>query len=477
MRGEPRQFFEFDAFRVDVGERRLFRNDEAVAVPAKDFDILLTLVENSGRIVKKDELMQTIWKDTFVEEGNLNRHISTLRKLLRDDTHEQRFIKTIPKQGYCFTDDVREITLIDEGSESISRTHLVIREDTREGFWTNTRVAIAAAVMIGLGFVGAWGFWVVRAAKGPVRGGMSANSDAIDAYEKGRDLWRSRNAEKLHDATLLLENAVAKDPNFAIAHAALADAYAFDYANWQKAAEQADAAIKLDPTLGEPHASLGFVKMFWQWDLVAAEAELKQAVAKSPYYATGHQWYAANMAAMGQFDGALAEIRKAVDLEPASAAIRADFCQMLYFNGRNQEALAECSETLRLDPHNLNANEHLYEIYSAMGMDDEAVNKFIENRKEPAAENTLRRAFAADGIDGFRRAQIDLFLQQQPQYFQVAKTYARLSETDKAFEALSTAAKRREWDFIFVADPVFMKMRQDPRMPEVTRNLYGQTIP
>ena len=99
----------FDRFRVEVEERRLTRNGAAVTLTSRDFDILLALIENSGQTVGKNDLMETIWEDTFVEEGNLNRHVSTLRKVLGDDPREQRFIKTIPKTrlpvyGRCPTD-------------------------------------------------------------------------------------------------------------------------------------------------------------------------------------------------------------------------------------------------------------------------------------------------------------------------------------------------------------------------------------
>src|SRR6185295_10744165 len=98
MNGARRHFFEFDRFRVDVEERRLLRDGKTVTLTAKVFDILLALVENPGRTIDKNELMQTVWEDTFVEEGNLNRHVSTLRKLLGDGPREQKFIKTIPKR-------------------------------------------------------------------------------------------------------------------------------------------------------------------------------------------------------------------------------------------------------------------------------------------------------------------------------------------------------------------------------------------
>ena len=477
MNGAPRHFFEFDTFRVDVEERRLTRNGKTVNLTSKVFDILLALVEKSGGTVGKDELMQTIWEDTFVEEGNLNRHISTLRKLLGDDPRKQKFIKTIPKHGYRFTADVQEIVDSNEtlAVDNVSRSGLVIREGTREGFWTIPRIATAAALLIGVGLLGVWA-WSTGAAKERRKMPISANPEAVEAYTQGRELWRSRSAGSLHEATLLLEKSVQKDPGFALGHAALADAYAFDYTNWKKAEDEANIAMRLDPNLGEPHASLGFVRMFWQWDLTAAENEFKQAIDLSPDYATGHQWFAANLAATGHGDAALVEIRQAMELEPSSVAIHADQCQILYFARRNEEALTECRKTLEIDPKFLPAQANLYEIYCVLGMNDEVVNKFFENKiltggeMLPTVANSLRRAYTEGGIKGFRTEQLKFFVRSNPNYYRLAQTYARLGDVDWTFETLLTSYEKKEFDFIFVdADPVFAHLHLDPRMLDLHR--------
>jgi DNA-binding winged helix-turn-helix (wHTH) protein len=478
MNGSPRHFFEFDTFRVDVEERRLTQNGKSVTLTAKVFDILLALIESSGRTVEKEELMRCVWEDTFVEEGNLNRHISTLRQLLGDNPREQRFIKTIPKHGYRFTGDVKEVLAEDDviGVEELPGTRQAIHEEKRKSFWPIARVAIASALLIGVGLLGAWALSIGGPARGKNISMMTANSEAIEAYTKGRDLWRNRRAESLHEATLLLEKAVQKDPNFALGHAALADAYAFDYTNWKKAETEANIAIKLDPGLGEPHASIGFIKMFWQWNLYGAEVEFKQAVALSPDYATGHQWFAANLAATGHGDAALIEIRKAMELEPSSVAIHADQCQMLYFARRNEEALTECRKTLEIDPKFLSAQDHLYDIYCILGMNDEAVNEFFETSGEmlPTVASSLRRAYTEGGIKGFRTEQLEFFVHSNPNYYRLAQTYARLGDIDRTFEALLTSYEKKEFDFVFVyADPVFAHLHLDPRMLDLRRKLLN----
>jgi TolB-like protein/Flp pilus assembly protein TadD len=101
--------YEFGPFRLLPGERRLLRGGEMVALTPKVFDTLLALVEHSGRLLGKDELMKTIWQDSFVEEGNLTQNIFILRKVLGESPHDHQYIVTIPGQGYRFVAEVRRV--------------------------------------------------------------------------------------------------------------------------------------------------------------------------------------------------------------------------------------------------------------------------------------------------------------------------------------------------------------------------------
>src|SRR6266496_6382401 len=98
--------YQFGRFSVDTADRVLRRDKEPVPLTPKAFDILLTLVENSGRIVEKDDLMKRVWPDTFVEEGNLTQNISLLRKALGEGPGGQQFIETIPRRGYRFVSPI-----------------------------------------------------------------------------------------------------------------------------------------------------------------------------------------------------------------------------------------------------------------------------------------------------------------------------------------------------------------------------------
>src|SRR5256885_2010561 len=101
--------YEFGPFRIDARERRLLRNGEVVPVTPKVFDVLLVLVQNSGRLLSKDEVMKLVWPDAAVEEGNIARNISTLRNVLGERPREQQFIETVPWRGYRFVAGVKQV--------------------------------------------------------------------------------------------------------------------------------------------------------------------------------------------------------------------------------------------------------------------------------------------------------------------------------------------------------------------------------
>ncbi len=108
MEKKPKRLYEFGDFQLDLAERLLWRNGEIVPLKAKVFDVLVLLVENAGHLLEKDWLMRELWRDSFVEEVNLNVNISTLRKALGETATEQRYIETVPKRGYRFVAKVTE---------------------------------------------------------------------------------------------------------------------------------------------------------------------------------------------------------------------------------------------------------------------------------------------------------------------------------------------------------------------------------
>src|SRR5215216_2700689 len=108
MDGLPHRIYSFADFRLDAGRRLLLREERPVALGPKAFDLLLALVENSGRVLEKDELLGLVWPGQFVEENNLTVHMSVLRKALGERKDEHRFVITMPGHGYRFVADVRD---------------------------------------------------------------------------------------------------------------------------------------------------------------------------------------------------------------------------------------------------------------------------------------------------------------------------------------------------------------------------------
>lgn len=156
MSKQAKRFYEFEHFRVDETERVLLRGGQPVYLPPKVFDTLLALVEHSGHIVEKDELMRAVWPETFVEESNLTQYISVLRRTLGDERHEQRYIETIPRRGYRFVPNVHEAW--DTDGDLISATHtkasLEIKEETEE--FEESVGARAARPATGVEFSESW---------------------------------------------------------------------------------------------------------------------------------------------------------------------------------------------------------------------------------------------------------------------------------------------------------------------------------
>ena len=487
-----RRFFEFESFRVDISERQLRRDGALVPLTPKVFDMLVVLLENRGLTVDKERLIREVWADTYVEEGSINRNISTLRKALGDDTNEQRLIKTLPKRGYRFTENVREI--VEEPSPPVPQLMPLASASTsvidtaRTGFFTRNRVLMVLAVLVGLGFAVAWTVASIRPPAADLTGltgherkqlakSAPRNSSAVDDFVKGRSLWRERSAEGLHRGILHLEAAVRKDENFALAYSALADAYAFDTAKWTSARATAETAIRLDPSIGEPHATIGFVEMFWDWKLEEASVSLRKAIELSPDYATAHQWYALNLAA-SRFGGpALSEMKRAAELEPDSLAISADLCQIYYFLQKHDDAIEQCGKTLAADPRFLNAHVYLYDIYTAKGRHQDAVSKFFEIEQlksdfsiphEDLEE--LRQAYSNGGVEGFWKANIK-FLEGRPHAYKLAQYWARLGENEKAISYLERSYANRDFEFVvFRTDPVFNDLHNHPRFIELGRS-------
>ena len=196
-------------------------------------------------------------------------------------------------------------------------------------------------------------------ANGVLRSRPTADLEAHDFYLKGRFAWNQRTNSGMQEAVRYLEQAVARDSGFALAWAALADAYvlAIPYGgaprevDWPKARAAATKALALDSTVGEAHTALAYGTMIYDWDWAAAESSFRRAITVDPAYPTGHQWYGDFLWSQGRLDEALEQMQQAQRLDPLSLVIATEVAQTYYLMRRFDKAEEQLRATVALDPN------------------------------------------------------------------------------------------------------------------------------
>ncbi|MGC1322475.1 MAG: protein kinase [Candidatus Udaeobacter sp.] len=182
---------------------------------------------------------------------------------------------------------------------------------------------------------------------------------AYELYLKGRSLWSKRGGENLRQAIGFYEQAIARDPKYALAYSGLAEAYVLlpvytatsPRDAYPKAKSAALKALQLDEKLAEAHTALGLLLCNGDLDMAGSISEFQRAIALNPNYATAHQWYGNGpLLALGRFEEAIAEGKRAIELDPLSPIINADLGQNLYTARRYDEAIAQLRKTLEIDP-------------------------------------------------------------------------------------------------------------------------------
>jgi DNA-binding winged helix-turn-helix (wHTH) protein len=152
MSQRPKDFYEFGPYRIDPEERRLLRDQEPIPLPPKAFETLLILVRHSEQVVLKDDLMKTLWPDTFVEEANLTQNVFVLRKALGESAQDPRYIVTVPGRGYRFASKVATSTPGDLVVETHSIQTVTINEETHPSWYRLAWLAVACFVVVAGGF-------------------------------------------------------------------------------------------------------------------------------------------------------------------------------------------------------------------------------------------------------------------------------------------------------------------------------------
>jgi TolB-like protein/Tfp pilus assembly protein PilF len=558
MFGQANTSYEFGPFRVDTRERQLMRNGEVVPLRPKVFDILLMLVQNSGHILTKNDVMNHIWSDTTVEEGNISRTISTLRNALGERPHEHRYIETIPWRGYRFIATVKKIRT-GEGVERIDSigvlpfvnvtadaTSEYLADGITEGVitslaqLTNLRVisrnsafrykgreidpqSVGRKLKVQALLLGRvvrnddslsisvelidteddrhlWGAQYIRNTSDlfstyetiaraigkklelPVleqqHGSRhTQNQQAYVKYLKGRYYFNKLTPDGVQTAIDYLHQAIEQDPTYALAYAALGDCHNY-MAQREKAKQAVLKALELDETLGEAHASLGFFKFLYDWDFSGAEEEFKSALTLNPSYAEAHHWYAIYLANVARHEEADQHAERAIELDPLSLLMNMTRALNFYLAREYDNAIEELQKVIQMEPNFVAARSVLGNALLQKGLHNEALGEYQKAleliKGAEIAEISVKALIArADALCGKRSAALKLLQEiTTASPYLVAGIYAALGDHDSAFERLNKACEQHDIQLVSLkTDPSLDPLREDQRFQQLVNRV------
>ena len=321
----------------------------------------------------------------------------------------------------------------------------------------------------------------------------TANPDAYQLYLKGRFYWNKRTAESLKQAVEFFNQAVEKDPNYALAYSGLAESYvlfpgysvALPQESMPKAKAAAVQALEIDNSLAEAHTALGFYLSYFSWNPPAAETEFRRAIELNPNYPTAHHWLGADcLVGMGRFDEAIAEAKRAEELAPLSPIIGADLGNSFTRARRFDEAVEQLKRVIALDPNFYRSHDYLGLAYHDKGKYAEAVaeyRKALALGDDPWTKAQLARSLARSGKrDEAVKLLSELQSESTHRYVSsasLALVYGALGDKDKAFALLEKeVAQRTQRPTTFSVNPVWDDLRDDPRFADLIRRVEAAKI-
>jgi TolB-like protein/lipoprotein NlpI len=315
------------------------------------------------------------------------------------------------------------------------------------------------------------------------------NPEAYELYLKGRFFWSKRTGTDLRKAIDYFNQAIAKDPNYALAYVGLADSYLLlsSYAADSPAESLPPArsalkkALELDDSLAEAHASFGLLATL-ELDLHRALDELKRAVELKPNYATAHHWLALAHLTLAQFDSSISEAKRAIELDPLSLVINADTGWILFSARRYGEAEAQVRKTLEIGPQFFLAHYYLGQVLQFKGRLGEAIVEFqkaFELNNDPYSLAMLGQAYARNGQkDEAQKILARLNEEAKSHYvapYALALVQIALGNKDRAIEELEHAYHEHETNYLFAikVDPMLDDVRRDPRFEALVQKITG----
>lgn len=381
------------------------------------FDSLLYLVEHAGKAVARQALLEAVWPHTTVTDNSVNQAVAAVRRALGDAPSAPRYIATAPGRGYRF---VAEVMLQDEAARDPATYQL---------------------------YVAAW----------------SALTRPTPT--------------NLVQAECDLKDAVARNPGFALALAALAECYVLQATHLVLTAREgyglaraaAMRALEADPRSAEAWATLGQVQFAFDFDMPTAAASMARALELDPHCFVAYRFLGRQLMVLGRFDEALAAHRRALAIEPLAVSINGNIGFTLYSAGRYQEAIAQLEHALRMDETWVVARGYLGRCHLRLGRLKEAMAAFTHPTSlRSGRPSDLPVAFALSGRIDEARAALAALLPEAASArvppLEVAMVYAALGDEGRAIDWIERAIDEHDGQAMMVAvDPAFHGLHACPR--------------
>ncbi len=569
--------YRFGPFVLDVADRSLKRDGTPISLTPKVFDLLVVLTVNAGRLVEKDTLLQAVWPDVAVEEGNLSKGIFTLRQILEAGA-EGTCIQTVPKQGYRFVAAVKP----EVGAKSPTRpqespsaaadnsiavlpfTDMTAARDQdffcegmseeiisalgrvpglRVASYTSSNRFKGKALdtrEIGRELMVSWllegsvrkskdtfriAVKLIRASDGfsawagrfdrqlddifavqdeiagmialtlaqrvgketiPLITSTTTNAKAYSLYLEGRYLWNKRPGDVVWQALERFEEAIKLDPEFAPAHAALANVYGILGA-WEfgvlppgealsKSKAAASRALTLDPFLAAGHTATGYATLHYDWNPEKACREFEQAIALNPDWVDAHHWHSHALCAAGHFPQSLAACRQTLELDPLNPLMHAHFAWHRYIAREFGDALTQAERVIRMEPSFHWGHFFAGWAFERLQRTSEAISSLREaarcSSNSPVMLAGLGHALA---VAEDRREALQVInelrrLRGRKGMFayEVGMIHAGLGDRDAAFEWFTRAVRERSgWIAYLSVDPRLDALRADSHFAQL----------
>ena len=333
----------------------------------------------------------------------------------------------------------------------------------------------------------------------PVRARLTeappVNSEAHDAYLQGLHDWELRTKPGVERSIAEFQSAIALDPQYAPAHAALARAYSLapvvgamtSAESMPKARDAALRTIELDPNLASGHTTLGFVKAHYEFDWPGAEREYLRALVLNPNDAYAHLFYSNSyLSPLGRHAEAIEEMQKAIAIDPFSAPVQSFLGRTYIWAGQFDKALAQFQKCADMFPGFAIDHERMAQLYASLGRYADAIAedtkaRLLSGEDAQSAlkkEAALRQALATGGPAGYWKKLLDLtrMAENPPETYRspfgAAILYAHLGEKTKALDSLENAYEQRSIAMTEIAvEPAFGSLRDEPRFRDLLRRV------